>query len=195
MRTNRMTMKASALLLVFERSLPATAAHSRRVAEAAMDIADGLGLDEDRRENLRLGALFHDVGKLNVPRGLLMKPGPLTQTERALIEPHAELGAQLAEQAGLPGDVVRLVRTHHERLNGSGYPTRLEADALSLEVRILAVCDVYDAFTHDRPYATARSREHALSYLRANAGSLFDLDVVCWLGRRTETTAPLLAAA
>jgi putative nucleotidyltransferase with HDIG domain len=163
---------AGRLLLAFERSRPRAAAHSRRVAELAERVGNALGLDDARLELLRQGALFHDVGKLGVSKAILAKRSPLSPGERARMEQHAEFGAELARDAGLEHAVVQLVQQHHERLDGSGYPWELGAELLGLEVRILAVCDVYDALTSDRPYAPAWPPEQALAHLRGNTGRL-----------------------
>jgi putative nucleotidyltransferase with HDIG domain len=165
-------MTAARLLLVLERTRPHAAAHSRRVAELAERVGHVFGLDDSRLETLRLGALFHDVGKLRVSKAILAKPSALTPTEWACVRQHADLGAQLARDAGLRPEVVQLVQQHHERVDGSGYPDNLDADQLDLDVRILAVCDVYDALTSDRPYAPAWPRERALAHLRDSAGLL-----------------------
>jgi putative two-component system response regulator len=168
--TQRMT--SGRLLLVLERSRPRAAAHSRRVADLAESVGAFFGLDDDRLETLRQGALYHDVGKLGVSKAILAKRSPLTLGERARVEQHVEFGAQLARDAGLGLDVVQLVQQHHERVDGSGYPLGLEAEELGLEVRILAVCDVYDALTSDRSYAPAWPQEQALAHLRENTGRL-----------------------
>jgi putative nucleotidyltransferase with HDIG domain len=188
-------MTAGALLVVLERSRPRAYAHSWRVAELAARLGAELGLDQCRLATLHLGALFHDVGKLKLATEILAKPSALTSTERACVQRHAELGVELAYDARLAPAVVQLIKQHHERLDGSGYPCGLGGDQLNLEVRILAVCDVYDALAADRPYAPAWPQEQALAYLRRNAGRLFDPKCVDALQHVLELAAPIASAA
>ncbi|MFL5895204.1 MAG: HD-GYP domain-containing protein, partial [Thermoleophilaceae bacterium] len=120
------------------------------------------------------GGLLHDIGKLQVPDAVLKKPGPLDDEEYALIQRHPEWGDQLARDLGLPDRVRRLVRSHHERLDGSGYPDGVAGDGLDLDVRILTTCDVYDALISERVYRDAWSKSDALARLREETGKAFD---------------------
>jgi putative nucleotidyltransferase with HDIG domain len=123
---------------------------------------------------MRVGAILHDVGKLVVPSDILNKPGPLTPEERAVMERHAEAGVALLADIDFPEDVLPMVRNHHERWDGSGYPDRLGGDRIALAARILCIADVYDALTTTRPYRPAYPRERAMEIMRSEAGRLFD---------------------
>jgi putative nucleotidyltransferase with HDIG domain len=185
----------ASLFLVFERSRPEWAAHSRRVAELSERVGLRLGLTDGPLATLRLGALLHDLGKLKVPMKVLEKPSALTPVERAIVQRHAAIGAELLRTASVAQSVCRLVQRHHERLDGSGYPLGLGGDDLDLEVRILAVCDVYDALASDRPYASAWPHEKVLDYLRHDAGRVFDRQCVGALQEVLEVLSRLSSAA
>lgn len=154
-----------------------TAGHTRRVALLATRIGEDLHLPHARLRELALAGLLHDVGKLQVPDAVLKKPGPLTDDEFALIRRHPVAGeALLAALGGFSDGVRRVVRGHHERLDGSGYPDGRRD--LDLATRILAVCDVYDALVTARVYRGAWSHEDAVALLRREAGTGFDPGVV-----------------
>ena len=144
-----------------------TAGHTRRVATLAVQIGERLGLPADRLRLLALGGLLHDMGKLSVPDAILNKPGKLTDEEFDVIRRHPAWGRELlTELGGFPELVLELVESHHERLDGRGYPNGAEAAKLELEVRILTVADVYDALTADRVYREAWPAERALGPAR-----------------------------
>ena len=152
-----------------------TEGHTRRVALLAVRVGDELGLAPRRLRELAIGALLHDVGKLSVPDSILQKPGPLSDDEYDVIRRHPGRGAELVEGlGGFSPLVVRLVRDHHERLDGRGYPAGRGEDCLDLETRVLTVCDVYDALLSTRVYRQAWSKGRALKLLRSEAGSAFD---------------------
>ena len=157
-----------------------TGAHIERVGEHAAAIARARGLDEQEVELLRLAAPLHDIGKIGVPTVLLHKDGPLTPEERALLQLHTETGRDLL--AGSGNDVLELAATiawtHHERWDGGGYPRGLAAEEIPLAGRIVAVADVFDAITSNRPYRNALSVDEALSIIAAQRGTAFDPDVV-----------------
>jgi HD-GYP domain-containing protein (c-di-GMP phosphodiesterase class II) len=153
--------------------------HTRRVALRAAQVGDELGLSPGRLRDLAIGGLLHDVGKLAVPAEILGKPGPLTDDEYQAVMQHVYTGpALLRKLGGFSPMVHRLVRGHHERFDGSGYPKAVAGDPIPLDVAILAVCDVYDALVSERVYRKAWSRERALEHLRAGAGRLFDATCV-----------------
>jgi len=161
-----------------------TEAHTRRVALRAVQVGDELGLAPERLRDLAVGGLMHDIGKLSVDSQILKKPGPLTEGEFAAVQRHVESGdALLRELGGFASSVHRLVRSHHERLDGSGYPDGEHADEISLDVRILAVCDVYDALLSTRVYREAWSHERAVALLHEGSGSVFDTRCVDALER------------
>jgi HD-GYP domain-containing protein (c-di-GMP phosphodiesterase class II) len=164
-----------ALLVALAEKDTYTEEHTRRVALRAVQIGDELGLAPERLRDLALGGLLHDVGKLSVPDEILRKPGPLTEDEFAVVRRHVSSGvALLHELGGFSTTVHQLVGRHHERLDGSGYPDGAQAKELSLDVRILAVCDVYDALISTRVYRGAWSHERAVALLRDGAGVAFD---------------------
>ena len=145
-----------------------TAGHCKRAMGYANALSQRLELSEDRRHSLMLAALYHDVGKCFVPSAVLNKPGRLTDEEFVLIREHCAKGEALLN-AHFPPEVTQIVRSHHERLDGSGYPDGLKDGQLSMETRILAVSDVFDAMTSDRPYKKAKSNEAAVAELFGTA--------------------------
>jgi HD-GYP domain-containing protein (c-di-GMP phosphodiesterase class II) len=151
-----------------------TEKHTRRVAEWAVAIGEGLGLAPGRLRDLALAGLLHDIGKLSIPAAILGKPGALTGAEMDVIRTHSGLGDALLAELGYPERIRRGVRGHHERVDGSGYPDGLRGDQLDLETRILAVADVWDALVSPRVYRPAWSAERAMALLVAEAGTAFD---------------------
>jgi putative nucleotidyltransferase with HDIG domain len=173
-----------ALLVLLADRDASTEEHTRRVALLAARVAEELKLPASLRRDLAVGGLLHDVGKLSVPLEILQKPGPLDDDELAAIRLHPEDGRRLLDElGGFPERVRRLVSDHHERLDGTGYPNGLKGDELTIETRILAVCDVYDALVSDRVYRAAWSPERALALLQEEAGTGYDPEVVKALER------------
>ena len=134
---------------------PYTLGHCERVADYACAILRALDPDQSTLFWFRIGALLHDVGKINVPTEVLNKPGKLTPEERALMESHPVAGVELLKDVEFPWDVLPMVRSHHERWDGRGYPDRLTGEDIPLNARVLALADVFDALTTDRPYRPA----------------------------------------
>ncbi len=192
--------RVRALLVRLGDKDPSTEGHTRRVATLAVAIGEHLGLPEGRLHELALGGLLHDVGKLSVPNAILNKPGKLTDEEFAEIQRHPGAGRDLlTELGGFPPLVLDLVESHHERLDGRGYPNRVPAAQLDLAVRILTVADVYDALTADRVYREAWPAERALALLDDETGTAFDADCVAALrnvvaedSRESDPTPPVL---
>jgi putative nucleotidyltransferase with HDIG domain len=153
---------------------PYTLGHSERVADYACAIFRALDPSEGALFWFRMGALLHDVGKINVPIDILNKPGKLTPEERALMESHPVAGVELLKDVEFPWDVLPMVRSHHERWDGKGYPDRLTGEAIPLHARVLALADVFDALTTDRPYRPAFSPEEALRMMRVDMNGAFD---------------------
>jgi HD-GYP domain-containing protein (c-di-GMP phosphodiesterase class II) len=160
-----------------------TREHTRRVAELAVQVGQDLGLRGARLRGLAVAALLHDVGKLQVPNTILQKAAPLTPDEFAVIKRHPGDGAALLGHIGGFAEETPLVRGHHERLDGTGYPDGLRGDELSLEVRILGACDVYDALTSERVYRHSLPQSQALLILDQGRGSAFDGTVLDALSR------------
>lgn len=176
------------LTSVLEARDPYTYGHSRRVARHAAATACKMGLSRSEVATVRAAGAVHDVGKLNTPPELLRKSGRLTDTEFAVIQRHPVDGAEMAGALEDPS-LAAMVRHHHERLDGTGYPDGLSGDAIPLGARILAVADTFDAITSTRPYRHARSHRAALNVLSAEAGTQLDPDAVrafcrCYSGRR-----------
>jgi HD-GYP domain-containing protein (c-di-GMP phosphodiesterase class II) len=158
--------------------------HANRVAGLADAVADRLGVARDERATLQLGAYLHDIGKLGVPGGILRKPGPLTVAEWSVMRRHSEEGVRLLGPLVRAGALLvpeprsrallSIVRSHHERWDGGGYPDGAAGDGIALGARIVAVCDAYEAMTEARSYRPALSRDAALEELLRHAGSQFD---------------------
>jgi len=157
---------------------PYTAGHQRRVASIAGAIGRELGLDVDTLEAIALAAIIHDVGKIGVPAEILAKPTRLTAIERRLIEQHAEIGYGILAPIEFPWPVADIVRQHHERQDGSGYPLHLAGDAIRFEARVLAVADVVEAISSHRPYRPALGLDAALEELEKHRGTSYDDCVV-----------------
>lgn len=167
--------RVRALMLRLAEKDSSTEEHTRRVAALAVEVGERLGLSAARLRDLAIGGLLHDVGKLAVPAAILQKPGPLDDEEFDIVKRHPERGQELLDElGGFSTDVTHLVLDHHERLDGSGYPHGLKGDALDLETRILAVCDVYDALVSPRVYRGAWSPGKALCLLHDESGTAFD---------------------
>jgi len=157
---------------------PGTRGHSLRIAHFCREVGRALDFPRERREHLEAAAYLHDIGKIGIPESVLHKPGPLTATEWELVRRHPEMGAEILR--GLPsmGEVSRFVESHHERLDGKGYPRGLRGDAIPLESRIIAAADAFDAMVTARPYRANLPAEVALAEMQAAAGSQFDPFVV-----------------
>jgi len=157
----------------------ATYEHAERVRGYALALADALpSCDVHTADALDHAALLHDVGKLAIPDGLLQKPGPLAPHEYDQVKHHVIIGADMLAAIAYPGPLALIVRHHHEHWDGSGYPDGLIGDAIPLGARILAIADVYDALTSDRPYRRALSHAHAVDMLQARAGVMYDPGIV-----------------
>jgi PAS domain S-box-containing protein len=153
---------------------PYTAGHQRRVADLCARMAEKLGLDPFRIQGLRLAAAIHDLGKIGIPAEILAKPGRLTPIQIDLIREHAELGFDIVKNVCFPWPIAEIIRQHHERLDGSGYPRGLGGNDILLEARILAVADVVEAMASHRPYRATRGIEAALAEVVAERGKLYD---------------------
>jgi len=157
-----------------------TGSHSERVADLAARIATRLGVDREQVELTRLAGSLHDLGKLAIPEEILRKPGPLSETERLVLERHPQIGFRMLESLGVD-PVADWVLHHHERWDGSGYPDAIAGDTIPLGARIIFVADAYDAMTSDRVYRDRLSGDEAISELERCAGSQFDPAIVAAL--------------
>lgn len=152
-----------------------TEEHTRRIAMRAVQVGEELGLPPGRLRDLAIGGLLHDIGKLSVPERILKKPGALDDDEFAAIKLHPGRGVKLLRELGGFGPAIHdLVHSHHERLDGRGYPRGLEESELTLDTRIMTVCDVYDALVSPRVYRDAWTHEDALALLHKDTGTAFD---------------------
>lgn len=157
---------------------PYTRGHSERVGTASRELAVALGLGAEAVETIAQAGLLHDLGKIGVSEAVLGKRGPLAAEEWAMMRRHPLIGAQIIAPFDFLADAAVVVRHHHERCDGSGYPDGLEGTAIPLGARIVAVADVYDALTSDRPYRRAMRPGDALACLLGEAGRTLDEEVV-----------------
>lgn len=158
-----------ALARAVEAKSPFTHGHSERVMQHCLAMAFTIGISEEERELLRKGSLLHDIGKISLPDAILNKPSQLTPEEFDLVKQHPVQGAHIVEPLVSVRDAVPLIRWHHERLDGTGYPDGLRGEEVPLLVRILSVCDVYDSLASDRPYRAPIPHVECLKILRENA--------------------------
>ena len=149
--------------------------HGERVAAFAVAMADRYGLSQEVSDALHMAGLLHDVGELDM--AFIAQQGALTAEETTTLWTHPVVGAQMVEEAGYP-EAAAIIRHHHERWDGAGYPDRLRGEAIPLTARILAVADCYEAFCHDRPYRPGFGPDQALDEVKRRAGILLDPQVV-----------------
>lgn len=155
-----------------------TAGHQRRVTELAHAIATEIGLSQERSRAVSIAGMLHDLGKITIPTEILSKPGRLTDMEFAIVKTHPKAGYDILKNIEFPWPVAEIVIQHHERLDGSGYPSGLKGDQSALEARILAVADVVEAMASHRPYRPALGIDRALNEVSGNRGRLYDTEVV-----------------
>jgi len=176
-----------------------TEGHSKRVCRYSVEMARAMGWSNQQLENLSRGAYLHDIGKLGIPDGILLKPGPLTPGERATMQTHVQIGFELVKGIPFLLAATDIVLMHHERYNGSGYPYGLKGDEIRPGARIFAVADSFDAITSDRPYRRASSLEFGREIIQGESGRLFEPQVVevflsvpaeVWSGIHHRNTAP-----
>ena len=162
-----------------------------RTGELAIRVGERMRLPARDLRSLGLAAMLHDIGKLNTPDSILMKPDSLTSDEYDIIKLHPSDGEQMLAAEPSLAEAAPIVRSHHERMDGAGYPDGLVGDQIPLASRIIAVCDALDAMTHDRPYRKAMPVGVAFAILREHAGSQWDQDVVT----KVMATLPAMAPA
>jgi hypothetical protein len=169
---------AAALVATLDARDQYTAGHSAAVAVYSRDIARQMGLSESEQQTAHLAGLVHDIGKVGLPPGLLEKAGPLTLDERRVMQTHSEIGERILANVDDYGHIALIVRHHHERIDGNGYPSGLMGAEIPLMSRIIAVADAYNAMTSDRPYREAMPSQVARMRLAQAVGSQFDIAVV-----------------
>ena len=163
---------------VIEARDPYTRGHSDRVRRLSMRIGMKLGFDEKRLESLVFGALLHDIGKVGIKDGVLQKNGPLSSEEYEYVKQHPLIGAKIVEGNDFFKDKIPMIRNHHERFDGSGYPDGLIGEAIPLEARIIAVPDAFDAMTSARPHRSTMALKVALEELERGKGKQFDPQIL-----------------
>ncbi len=168
----------NAMVKSIEAKSPFTGGHSERVSQYVEILGQALKMDTDHLDRLKLAALLHDLGKLATPGAILSKPGMLTDSEQEEIKKHPSVGAEIVAEAPQLLDVLPVVRWHHERVDGAGYPDGLKGEQIPLEARITAIADAFDAMTSDRPYRRRMTEEEASKELEKNAGTQFDAQLV-----------------
>jgi putative nucleotidyltransferase with HDIG domain len=167
-----------ALAYVVEKRDPYTAGHQLRVSNVAAEIAKGMGLSEDDVAAIRMAGILHDIGKIGVPAEILSRPGKLGGHEVGVVRDHVEVGYEILKDIEFEGPVADIVRQHHERMDGSGYPNGLSGRSILRGARILAVADVVEGMASHRPYRPALGLDKALDEITRNRGVLYDPDVV-----------------
>jgi putative nucleotidyltransferase with HDIG domain len=192
----REAQELNRLIARLEEHVLGAAGHSRRVARYAAATAARMGMSPERVERVRLAGVVHDVGKIETPEEIVNKPGPLSEEEFVVLELHAGAGAEMVAGLG-DEELARIVRHHHERFDGRGYPDRLAGGRIPLGARIVAVADTFDALTSMRPYRPAMRYREALELLGAEAGAQLDPSAVAAFGdyyvERRESGAQALA--
>ena len=175
-----------------------TAGHSRRVFLYSLEIARAMGGLESQMRNIAMGAWLHDIGKLAVSDAILLKPGPLTDEERKIMQLHVQIGYDLVKSIPFLADSAEIIYAHHERCDGSGYPRGLKTEEIPVGARIFAVADTFDAMTSDRPYRRALPFEASREVIERGAGKQYDSQVAkvflsiadeTWKVMRKETAA------
>lgn len=167
-----------ALATTLEAKNAYTCGHSGRVAELSLALAKGMGLSVADQAMIHIGAHLHDIGKIGIPDAILNKPGKLTETEFAIIRQHPDIGSKIVNKVKALRSIVCIVRHHHERFDGTGYPDRLYGQEISLGARIVSVADAFDAMNNVRTYRAALSLHQAMDEMRRCRGSQFDPDIV-----------------
>lgn len=167
----------NALIAAIEIWDPYTAGHQKRVATLSLAIAREIGFNQKQLDTMRIAAILHDIGKINLPTEILCKPGKLATCEYNLIKIHSEAGYQILKKINFPDKIAEIVYQHHETLDGKGYPRGLKADDISIEARILRISDVVEAISANRPYRPANGIEDALGEIENDTNGKYDRDI------------------
>ena len=167
-----------AMAMTVETRDPYTAGHQRKTADIARNIAQEMGLPQKQVDGIRMAGVIHDLGKISIPAEILSKPGKICQPEYSLIQFHPQTGYDILKGIDFRWPVAEIVRQHHERMDGSGYPNGLTGDHILLEARIIGVADVIEAMSSHRPYRPALGVTRAFHEIRQNRGRLYDPNVV-----------------
>lgn len=155
-----------------------TEGHSRRLVELSTGLARAVGISEEEIVHLRRGALLHDIGKLAIPDEILLKPGPLNEAERRLLQKHPVYAKEMLTDVSFLQPCIDVAYSHHEQWDGNGYPEGLKGEEIPVQARIFAIVDQWDALLSDRPYRKAWSREAVIAYLQENSGKIYDPQIL-----------------
>lgn len=156
---------------------PYVAGHQQRVSDLSAEIASVMGMPDEQIYYIKLASLVHDVGKINIPASILNKPGKLTDIEFELIKTHSQIGYEIMKKVHFPWPIAKIILQHHERIDGSGYPSGLKNKDILPESKICAVADVVEAMASYRPYRPAIGIKKALDEISSKAGTLYDKNV------------------
>jgi len=184
------TKTIEALVSALEARDPYTQAHAGRIRDVAVALSMAVKVSAEERRAVRLGAILHDVGKIGISDSILLKPGPLSDQEWAAMKTHPQIGERMLQGIDFLSQALPIIRHHHERWDGRGYPDGLDGEEIPIGARIVAVCDAFDAMTTDRPYRQAMSLEVACAELTSESGKQFDprcvsllVDIVSSMGQ------------
>ena len=179
---NKLTLALESTIAAMSKTMewrdPYTAGHQRRVADIAVLLGEKMELDQDRLSGLHMAGMVHDIGKVAIPSEILTKPTALTALERQMVQGHVESGYQILKDVPFNWPIANMVRQHHERIDGSGYPLGLKGDEILLESKILAVADTIEAMASHRPYRPAKTLSETFGELERLSGVFFDKEVV-----------------
>ena len=167
-----------AMAMTVETRDPYTAGHQRRTSDIARNIAQQMKLSKQEIDGIRMAGVIHDLGKISVPAEILSKPGKIGKTEFALIQEHPQTGYDILKGIDFQWPVAEIVRQHHERMDGSGYPFGLKSDLIRIEAKVIGVADVIEAMSSHRPYRPSLGANKAFQEIMKNSGTLYDKDVV-----------------
>ncbi|MFC1857438.1 HD domain-containing phosphohydrolase [Thermodesulfobacteriota bacterium] len=167
----------NALTITVEMRDPYTSGHQRRVTQICCAVAEEMGLSEYQMDGIRIAGLLHDIGKISVPSEILSKPGRLTRAEFTLLKDHPQVGYEILKGIEFPWPVAQIMLQHHERIDGSGYPSGLSGEAILLEAKILCVADVVEAMSSHRPYRPALGIDVAMEEISKNKGIIYEPEV------------------
>ncbi|MEA1936349.1 MAG: HD-GYP domain-containing protein, partial [Thermodesulfobacteriota bacterium] len=173
-----MNSTIDAMSMITESRDPYTAGHQKRVADLAIAIAEEMDLSEERINIIHMASLIHDIGKIQIPAEILVKPGKLSEIEFSMIKSHPEIGYNILKTVEFTPPIAEIVLQHHERLDGSGYPKGITGNEILLESRIIAVADVVEAMASHRPYRPSLGINNALEEITRSRGICYDPDVV-----------------
>jgi len=155
-----------------------TEEHTKRVGRYAVEIAKEMRLDDEYYEIMKKGGMLHDVGKIGIPERILLKRSSLTDKEFEVMKTHTTIGEKICAPLKSIGKVIPIIKYHHERIDGTGYPDGLEGNSIPIEAKIISVCDAYDAMITDRPYRKRLASEEALEIINGGAGTQWDTEIV-----------------